>query len=92
MNPDQTAIAGGDEEEITVSTEWGLACPKCKEDQDLYIDVTIAVSLSVSGTDDSGSSHEWDDDNAICCTACGCSGTVGEFRTGQAQARQARRG
>jgi hypothetical protein len=62
----------------TVREQWGLACPACKSDEYLQVQVTVMADLSVEGSDPC-SDQEWDDDSFIRCRSCSHTGTVKSF-------------
>ena len=62
----------------TVRDLFGLACPKCGDDDNLRLVITTWATLSADGTEPFGD-HEWDDD-AICrCNGCKFAGVASDF-------------
>lgn len=62
----------------TVRDLFGLACPKCGDDDTLRLVITTWATLSAGGTEPFGD-HEWDD-GAICrCNGCKFVGVASDF-------------
>ena len=68
----------------TEKTPWReCKCPKCEDSDSLDVAAHVWVRLTDTGSDADESndgSHEWGDEDAIQCIACGHSGKVAEFR------------
>jgi hypothetical protein len=65
-----------------VMKEWNLACPNCRRDNRLDISIAAWARLSADGTDVTAardSSHEWDGNSRMVCTACNFTDIVYEF-------------
>lgn len=58
---------------------FGVACPGCGSDGELMVVVTVWAALSTDGTEPEGD-HEWNEDSAMSCRACGHGGKVAAFR------------
>lgn len=53
----------------------GMACPKCKQDENFDISVTSLVTFTDDGTEDS-QGYEWGEDSYINCPECDWEGMV----------------
>jgi hypothetical protein len=62
----------------TVRETFGLACPKCRDDEHILVAATEFVRLVPDGTISAGD-QEWALDSTACCTKCNHSGIVAEF-------------
>jgi len=63
--------------------DWNMACPTCKRTDKIDIQALVWVRLLPDGTDPDltdDRSHIWDDGSKACCTHCGTSGAVWEFK------------
>lgn len=70
--------------ETGVAAGWGLRCPGCGDSAEIDIAATVWVRLCPNGTDTALApygDHEWADDSAASCNACGYRGLVRDFRT-----------
>jgi hypothetical protein len=68
---------------VGIKDEWQMECPKCHDDESLYIEATVQmdVRLCKDGTDDDGDGDRvWDDDSGADCRKCGWVGTVREMK------------
>ncbi len=63
----------------TVREEWGLACPKCRRDDRLQVELTTMADLTAYGTEPFGD-QQWDRRSHMRCDACGHSGKVARFQ------------
>ena len=65
------------------SAPWhGLACPKCKLDDCLDVQMTAWTRLTRFGSDATQAmdgSEEWDKSSQIVCRSCGHQGAVADF-------------
>lgn len=69
----------------TVTDNWNMRCPVCGADDEIDIAATVNVRLCPDGTDvfaAANGDHEWTDDSAASCTACGHHGKVRDFQDG----------
>ena len=77
------ALELGDSDE-SASREWHeLKCPECGHDDEIDVSATLQVRLTAHGSDADASedgSHEWSDDSAARCVACGFDGRVTDFQ------------
>lgn len=64
----------------TVKEAWGLCCPGCGRDDALAVQVKSWAKLTPDGTD-ADDAHEWDQNSACACDACGWGGTVFDAET-----------
>ena len=67
---------------MSVSSEYGLSCPRCGHDNRLDITALINVRLTADGTDPddaADTSHEWDQDSTCQCIQCGFRAKVRDF-------------
>ena len=62
----------------TVREEWGMACPKCKSDENLRIEVMMTVQLYHDGTQIIDGDHEWGRSSPCRCAECDWEGTVAD--------------
>lgn len=62
----------------TVRETFGLACPKCRNDEHILIATTELVRLVPDGTISAGD-QEWALDSPAQCSNCGHDGIVAEF-------------
>lgn len=62
----------------TVRETFGLACPKCRNDEHILIAATEFVRLVPDGTVSAGD-QEWALDSTAHCSSCGHDGIVAEF-------------
>jgi hypothetical protein len=61
---------------VTIKSEWGMCCPRCGEDDELFVTVTVEARLVADlGTDPEGH-QEWDDASRCRCGRCGWAGLV----------------
>lgn len=58
-----------------------IQCPVCESNLHLQVEVPVWVTISADGTSEVPGDHEWDDDSAMLCVACGCQGKVRDFTT-----------
>jgi hypothetical protein len=69
-------------DEPTVTSEYGMCCPKCGEDDRIHICATVWVKLYDDGTDlpESGDGDtEWTDESPCKCNHCDQTGNVRDF-------------
>jgi hypothetical protein len=71
----------------TVKEVWEMACPKCGQDDQLDIVVTLFARLLPNGTDpdqagDENGDHEWDENSTCACRHCGWCGIVEDLHHG----------
>jgi hypothetical protein len=60
---------------VTINSEWGMLCPRCGRDDELFVTITVEAKLVAGlGTETEGD-HEWDDASRCRC-ACGWAGLV----------------
>jgi len=62
--------------------QHGLCCPECGKSDEIDIAATVWVRLCPDGTDLTAAhdgNHEWQNDSAAYCGACGHDATVAEF-------------
>jgi hypothetical protein len=57
----------------------GLACPNCKQAENLLIEVTVIVVVTDNGIQRHSSHHSWDADSYCRCPLCAYSGALREF-------------
>ncbi len=65
----------------TVREIWGYACPNCKSDEHLQVELTTMADLTADGTDPFGDQH-WHGESYMQCKACDHSGIVNSFHAG----------
>jgi hypothetical protein len=63
----------------SVSEEWEIICPDCKQDDSIHIHATAEVLLTRRGTEPVDCDTVWDDASIAHCTHCGFTGTVRDF-------------
>jgi hypothetical protein len=63
---------------MNVKDEWSMACPKCGDDDQIIIQATAYVRLTVDGTEEAAG-HEWDGGSICLCGSCGHVATVCDF-------------
>lgn len=56
---------------------WGMACPSCKRDEALIVQVVTYGRLCPDGLDVGGDT-EWSSDSPCRCSACGWQGIAGD--------------
>lgn len=64
---------------MSVMEEWGMECPKCKENGSLSVEVKVMARLTSYGTETQGD-EEWDHDSLCICDTCGRHGKVSDFK------------
>lgn len=57
---------------------FGLACPRCGNDEALHIAITCLATVTADGSEPFGD-HEWDDVSVCVCPACQHVATVADF-------------
>ncbi|MGO9172226.1 MAG: hypothetical protein ACLP7P_09705 [Rhodomicrobium sp.] len=62
----------------TLRQLYGLACPKCGQDEALKIAITCFAYVSDEGSEELGN-HEWTDGSACICPDCKHAATVLDF-------------
>lgn len=62
----------------SVRDTFGLACPVCRSDESLQVQVTTMADLSADGSESVGD-QEWQDSSFIRCRACNHTGIVKDF-------------
>lgn len=66
----------------TVREIFGLACPRCDQDDEIRISACVMVELTPNGSIETGDPfHEWGPDHYCSCGFCGYEATVNEFIT-----------
>ncbi len=65
-------------EPTSVADTWEMICPECQQD-DIRVHATIAVILTIDGTDSTDSDTEWDDASIALCNHCDYTGVVKDF-------------
>lgn len=76
---DQSSILVGEGS----SEDLRLVCPQCGRDDQIDIAALVWVRQTSDGTDIDEAddhSHEWGDDSAVACRACGETGSAKDFR------------
>jgi hypothetical protein len=63
---------------MSVRSSFEMCCPKCYDDSEITITFTGTCKLVPDGSEDCGD-HEWNDDSAATCGACGFAGVVKDF-------------
>ena len=64
----------------TVSEEWGMSCPKCTKDDQIFVSGRVELLVTPDGTEDTCSKfHEWDDNSYAHCGYCFYDGKVHNF-------------
>ncbi len=69
-------------------SEYGMACPKCRQADRLTLRIRCSANLTIDGTEAFGD-HCWEDTDFCICDECGFEATVAEFRVADRKAVQA---
>jgi hypothetical protein len=69
----------------TVRETWGYACPNCKSDEHLQVELTTMANLMADGTDPVGD-QEWDENSFMRCTNCNHDDKAARFYPEETQA------
>ena len=69
-------------------SEYGMACPKCRQADRLTLGIRCSANLTIDGTEAFGD-HCWDDTDFCICDECGFEATVAKFSITAKKAVQA---